>query len=101
MDKKITPREIRHIAHLARLRLTDDEVELFSSQLDGILGYVGHLGELDLKNVRNLSVGPSSPSGGENMLRRDEAAPSPSRGALLDNAPSRSGDYFKVKKVIE
>ncbi|PKN01713.1 MAG: Asp-tRNA(Asn)/Glu-tRNA(Gln) amidotransferase GatCAB subunit C [Elusimicrobia bacterium HGW-Elusimicrobia-1] len=97
MSKKITPEEIRHIAHLARLKLTDAETELFSAQLAEILGYVGRLGELDLKNA---ALSDRKPVPAE-ALRRDETSPSPSRDAVIENAPSRSGEYFKVKKVIE
>lgn len=95
--KKITPEEIRHIAHLARLKLTDAETELFASQLAEILGYVGRLGELDLKNAASAERKPVAVE----SLRADAASPSLSRDAIIANAPSRSGDYFKVKKVIE
>lgn len=97
MSKKITPEEIRHIAHLARLKLTDAETELFSAQLAEVLGYVGRLGELDLGNA---ALSDRKPVPAE-ALRRDETSPSPSRGAVVKNAPSRTGEYFKVKKVME
>ena len=95
--KKITPEEIRHIAHLARLKLTAAETDLFSAQLAEILGYVGRLGEIDLKNESSADRKPVPAE----SLRVDGTSPFPSRDAIIENAPSRSGDYFKVKKVIE
>jgi len=104
--KKITKEEILHIAHLARLELKPDEIEMFYSQIESILDYVSQL--QGIKEISHLKVdsGTSAPVGDglKNVMRSDDAPyekREDERESLLNNAPARSGDYFKVKKVIE
>lgn len=76
--------QVRHIAKLARLELSDGEVEKFATQLTSILGYVDMLGEVDTKNVE-----PSAqPTGLSNAFREDLVRPSEvSSDALLATSP--------------
>jgi len=96
---KITKSDVEHVARLARLKLTEEEKEKFSGQLESILGYVEKLNAVDTENVEPTS----HVVGLKNVWRKDEAKPCPEsvREAILGNAPDREGDFFKVKKVIE
>lgn len=94
---KITIAEVEHVANLARLTFPEDERELFRSQLDAILSYVGKLGELDTEGVEPTShVLPI-----KNVFREDDPKGSLSPDEALANAPERSGDFYRVPKIIE
>ncbi|MBD2104884.1 Asp-tRNA(Asn)/Glu-tRNA(Gln) amidotransferase subunit GatC [Leptolyngbya sp. FACHB-261] len=88
--------QVRHVARLARLELTPDEEERFTSQLVGILGYVEQLSELD-----TASVQPTTRAIDErNITRSDTLHPWPAPETLLDCAPDREEGYFKVPKIL-
>ena len=80
------------MARLARLRLSDDEVERMSSELSGILEHVELISELDLEDVEPTShvIEP------ENVLRPDEPRPSWPREKVLEPAPDPAGESFRV-----
>jgi aspartyl-tRNA(Asn)/glutamyl-tRNA(Gln) amidotransferase subunit C len=84
--------QVLHVAKLARLQLTDAEVEKMASELSGILEHVEHINELDLENVEPTSHVVAV----ENVLRPDEARPSWSRGEVLERAPDPAGGSFRV-----
>jgi aspartyl-tRNA(Asn)/glutamyl-tRNA(Gln) amidotransferase subunit C len=88
--------QVRKVAHLARLELTEAEEEQFTRELGSILEYVEQLQELDTENVppttRAIDV--------SNITRADQLEPYPDREALLNNAPEQDGDYFKVPKIL-
>ena len=94
---RLTREEVEHIAHLARLHLTDEEKERYREQLSDILAHVAKLQELDTENVTPLSavVAESSP------LRPDEPGETLSRQALLDNAPQPEDTQFRVPVVLD
>ena len=91
--------KVRYAARLARIKLTDEEVGLFSRQLDGILGYVDKLNrKLDIHgNARPMS----HPHEASNSFRADEVKPSLPPEKVLANAPQKKGDFFKVPRIIE
>ena len=92
----ITREEVLHIAKLARLRLTDEEVELFQEQLGKILEYFRKLEELDTEDVEPLKhVVPAA-----NVFRADTPGESLTPEEALRNAPKRRDDYFEVPRVI-
>jgi aspartyl-tRNA(Asn)/glutamyl-tRNA(Gln) amidotransferase subunit C len=94
---KITGKEVRYVADLARLELAPDEVECFTAQLNGILEYMEQLNELDTKGVEPTAhVLPL-----RNVLRDDEVAPSLGRERTLANAPEADRGHFVVPKIIE
>jgi aspartyl-tRNA(Asn)/glutamyl-tRNA(Gln) amidotransferase subunit C len=84
--------QVLHVARLARLRLTDDEVERMASELSGILEHVEHISELDLEGVEPTSHVIAL----ENVLRSDEPRPSWSRDEMLERAPDPAGGAFRV-----
>ncbi len=84
--------QVLHVARLARLELTDDEVERMSGELTGILGHIEKISELDLEEVAPTSHVVEL----ENVLRDDEPRPSLPREVALDQAPDTDGRGFRV-----
>jgi len=94
---RISPEHVRHIAKLARLKLTDSEVLLYQKDLNSVLEYVETLRELDAENVRPMShVIPM-----KNVWREDKPGKAGKPEEILSNAPTREKDFFKVPKIIE
>jgi aspartyl-tRNA(Asn)/glutamyl-tRNA(Gln) amidotransferase subunit C len=89
--------EVLKIASLAKLNLSEDEVDLYTDQMNEILDYMRQLDELDTENVEPLSHVLDQ----LNITRRDEEEPSLSRADALSNAPDSDGEYFVVPSVIE
>ena len=92
----ISDDEVRKIAKLARLRLSDAEIGLYRGQLTKILDAMAELGALDTKDVPPTA----SVLGVSDVTRPDEPRVFEGRERLLENAPDRDGRYFKVRKVI-
>ena len=89
-------KEVRHIAKLANLDFSEEEIGLFTQQFNSILEYVERLNALDTSAIEPTShVG-----GGSHALRDDGLVPSISREEALANAPESDRGYFKVPKVI-
>jgi aspartyl-tRNA(Asn)/glutamyl-tRNA(Gln) amidotransferase subunit C len=89
--------DINHVAHLARLELSDEEKAQLSAQLAGILSYVAKLSEVDVTGVEPTAHAiPLS-----NVLRKDEVRPSIERERILANAPETARDLFIVPKIVE
>ena len=88
----ITREEVLHVARLARLELSDDEVARFQEQLSAILDAVGKVRELDLSDVPPTS----HPLAIANVWAEDEPHESLSVEEALANAPDRQGDLFRV-----
>ena len=86
-----------HIAHLARLSLSETEEERFSQQLGSILLYVEKLNELDTSGVEPTSHVIAM----HNVMREDVLWASLPRDSALGNAPDRSGNFYRVPKIIE
>jgi aspartyl-tRNA(Asn)/glutamyl-tRNA(Gln) amidotransferase subunit C len=84
--------QVLHVARLARLRLTEDEVERMSGELSTILDHIEKIGELDLEEVEPTSHVVQV----ENVLRRDEPRPSWPRERMLAEAPDASDAAFRV-----
>ena len=94
---KITPREVSHVADLARLHLSQEKAEALAKQLDDILTYVAKLNELDTKGVPATTHAISI----VNAFRDDEVTPSLEREKALENGPSQNGESFVVPRVIK
>ena len=88
----ISREEVVHVARLARLELTEEELERFAGQLDAILDAVGKVSELDLADVEP-TLHPLELS---NVWAEDEPRPSLSVEGALANAPDREDDAFRV-----
>lgn len=96
----ITEQEIRRVAELANLALTDDEVAQMARDLSGILTHVDKLNELDTTGVEPMAR-VLFDSGETATLREDRERPTLSNHDALANAPLAGSGYFKVPKVIE
>lgn len=92
----LTPEQVRHVAKLARLSISDQQVAKFSTQLTSILSYVAKLSEVDVEGVEPLA----HPIPLHNVLREDVAKPSLEVDLVLANAPSKDEPFFRVPKVI-
>lgn len=89
--------DVEHIARLARLSLSDEEKELFGSQLNRILDYMEKLSELDTKDVEPTSHVLSL----NNVMRDDIIGHSIPREDAIMNAPDRTDKFYRVPKIIE
>src|ERR1700722_5830321 len=91
-ESKITLEQVRHVALLARLRLSTDEETHLQADMSSMLGYVEKLNELDTTDVP-----PTAQVGEPGTPMRDDAVPNQAASdAMLANAPARQGNFFKV-----
>ena len=97
MANKIDEAQVRRVALLSRLELSDKEVAQFSGQLSDIVEYIEKLNELDTDNVQPLAH--CLPV--HNVLREDMPRPSLTNEQALANAPQREDEYFKVPKILD
>ena len=89
--------QVRHIAHLVRLGLTDDEVALYAEQLSEILDYAQMLQSLDTSAIPPTAQVLAHPA----VLREDEVRASLPTELALDNAPHAEDGYFVVAAILE
>ena len=94
---RITTEEVRHIATLARVGMTDNEVERMRDQMSNILEQFDVLRRVDTGGVESTG----SLTGGQTVMRKDTIAPSVDRDDLLSNAPRRQEDLIRVRAVLE
>ncbi len=88
--------DVRYVAKLARLALTDDEVERFGAQLGDLLEHVDTLAKLDVSQVAATAQVVES----RNVEREDVLTPCLERDAVLESAPQRQGGFFRVPRII-
>ncbi len=93
---KITSEDVRKVAELARLDLPNNQVEIYTSQLEKILDYVAQLEQIDTVGV------PPTTRAVEvlNVVREDVVNQNSVREDLLELAPQREGDFFRVPKIL-
>ena len=92
----VTIKDVEHIASLAKLSFSEEEKRRLASQLTEILKYMEQLNQLDTNTVEPLSHGIEL----SNVFREDELKPTLTREEALQNAPARTGKFFRVPKVI-
>ncbi|MBN1123973.1 MAG: Asp-tRNA(Asn)/Glu-tRNA(Gln) amidotransferase subunit GatC [Sedimentisphaerales bacterium] len=97
MGHKIDIDQVRRVAKLSRLELTEPEIEQFTGELSEILRYVEKLNELDTSQV--LPLAHCLPI--HNVFRDDQIRPSLSTDRALANAPDREGEFYKVPKILD
>jgi len=93
----ITKKDVEYVANLARLELSEEEKEKFTKQLSAILEYMDKLKKLNTENIKPTAHALEL----KNVWREDEIKPYPYRNDILENAPEKEADFFKVKKIIE
>ena len=93
---RISRDEVAHLARLARLAVSDDELEIFAGQLDVILGSVARVSEVAAADIPPTSHAVPM----TNVFRRDELVPSLPRDAVLAAAPAVEDDKFRVPRIL-
>ena len=93
---KISKKEVEHVAHLARLTLTEEELDKMTGQLDNILSYVDKLGELDTSQV----VPTTHVFSLSNAFREDVVRESLTQAEAVKNGPQHNGEMFQVPRII-
>jgi len=88
--------DIRYVAKLARIELTDEEIEIFGKQLGDLLGHVNALEKLDIASVPATAQVVES----RNVMREDAPRPCLDRERVLAEAPQRQGGFFRVPRII-
>ena len=94
---KLSRKEVLHIALLARLGLTENEVNRLSEQLSNILENFEVLQQVDTTDIPPTAQ--SIPL--QNVVKEDKVTPCLTQNQILANAPRREGDFFRVKAVLE
>ena len=94
---RITTEEVRHIATLARVGMTNDEVERMRDQMSNILEQFDVLRQVDTGGVELTG----SLTGRQTVMRDDRVGASADRDDVLSNAPRRQGDLIRVRAVLE
>jgi len=90
-------KDVEHVARLARLNFTDQELDDCTKELGSILEYIEQLNEVDVSDVQPLAHGAS----GVNVFRDDEVKPSLDPEKFLQGAPDTDGRHFQVPKIID
>ena len=93
----VTPEQVRHIARLARIAMSDEEIAALAPELNNILGWVEQLGEVNTDGVEPLTAVIDQ----KLRLREDVVNDCDCRDAVLANAPAAEHGFFAVPKVIE
>ena len=93
----LTPDEVKRIARLARVGVSDDEVARFQVQLSEILDYFQRLREVDTEGLPPTAHTLAM----QNVMRADEIRPSFDKEEVLANAPQREDDLFRVRAILE
>ncbi|MDC0302659.1 Asp-tRNA(Asn)/Glu-tRNA(Gln) amidotransferase subunit GatC [bacterium] len=89
--------DVRYVANLARIKLSEEEVTRYSSQLEDIMGYIEKLGEVDVEGIE-----PSAhPIEMSNRVRKDEPVPSLPAEGFLQNTPDQANGQLRVPKVVD
>ncbi len=96
MAQRLSIDEVRHVAKLARLRLTDEQLERYRGQLLTVLDHIAKLSELDVEGVEPMA----HPSDLTNRFDDDVPGAMLARETVLGLAPATEGDYFAVPKVL-
>ena len=95
-ERRITEDDVRHVARLARLDVTDDEVTLFAEQLEAVLEHAQDVEALDTADVPPTA----HPLPVKNVFRDDVVRPSLDRAEVLAMAPAAEDDRFKVPRIL-
>ncbi|PKG25138.1 Asp-tRNA(Asn)/Glu-tRNA(Gln) amidotransferase subunit GatC [Niallia nealsonii] len=94
---RITIEEVKHVANLARLAITEEEAEKFQKQLDAIISFAEELNELDTEGIEPTSHVLDM----KNVMREDVATKGLSIEEVIKNAPDHQDGQIKVPSIIE
>lgn len=96
-EPRISREDVRHVARLARLELSETELVRMQAELSNILAYIDKLRSVDTAGVPPTSHAVPL----TNVMREDEPRPSLPLADMLANAPEAAGDFFRVPRIIE
>jgi aspartyl-tRNA synthetase len=96
-SERISRGEVKHVAKLARLKITDSEADSYQKELNAVLEHFETLQELDTENVEPMSHVLEI----RNVWREDKPGKSKKAESLMENAPNKESGYFKVPKILE
>ena len=95
-EPKISLEQVRHVAKLSRLQLSQEQIQKFAGQLESILEYVAKISQVDVSGVEPMAHALPV----HNVFREDVAQPALPLEEVLKNAPETDGPFFKVPKII-
>lgn len=93
---RITADDVRKVAELARLDLPESQIATYTAQLERILDYVGHLQQVDTEGIEATTRAVEV----VNVTRADDVEGTDCREALLNLAPHREGEFYRVPKIL-
>ncbi len=93
---RISADDVRKVAKLARLDLPEEKIATYTGQLESILDYVSQLAEIETEGVPETTRAVEV----TNVTREDGVTPTPVREEILNQAPLREGDFFRVPKIL-
>src|ERR1051325_10405065 len=96
MAERLTREDVAHVAHLARLDITDEELDLYTEQLGAVLAHAADVAALDTSGVPPTA----HPLPITNVLREDAVEPSLDRDEVLSQAPAVEDGRFKVPRIL-
>jgi aspartyl-tRNA(Asn)/glutamyl-tRNA(Gln) amidotransferase subunit C len=95
-SQTIDTNTVKHVAHLVRLGISEEEAQKFSGQFSSIIDYFNMLNEVDTSDVPSAAEITNT----RNVMREDHVTPSMPREEFLNNAPHREGGFVKVPSVL-
>ena len=93
---RISADDVRKVAKLARLDLPEEKIATYTGQLESILEYVGQLEQVETEGVPETTRAVEV----TNVTREDGVSPTPVREDILNQAPKREGDFYRVPKIL-
>jgi len=94
---RISKEQVKHVAHLARLAITEEEAEMFTTQLDAIIGFAEQLNELNTENIEPASHVLNM----KNVMREDVPEQGLNREEVMKNAPDHHDGQVRVPSILE
>ncbi len=89
--------DVRYVANLARIHLSEEEIERFGTQLGGVMAHIEKLSEVDVEGIEATSHASQV----SNRVRPDEPTPGIGAAAFLQNAPDQANGQLRVPKVVD
>ncbi|WP_153505141.1 Asp-tRNA(Asn)/Glu-tRNA(Gln) amidotransferase subunit GatC [Cumulibacter manganitolerans] len=96
-DQKISRADVAHLARLARLEVTSEEIDIFAAQLESILEHVAAIGEVATGDIPPMSHNVPM----TNVMRPDAVGASLARDEVLAQAPAVEQDRFRVPRILD
>lgn len=93
---RISKKEVEHVALLARLKLSEEEINLYTEQMNSILEYAAKLQQIDTGGISPTAHAVQL----SNVLRDDEVRPSMAQEKVLENAPQAEDGFFRVPRIV-